>query len=218
MEKTRKEEKENLTELKRIYKNRFRKGKKMGFFGKLFGSNEHDAKDTQGHLKTKNYKKLDWAIDDDEHKKQDYIGSTEYIVPSDSTMNEIIRGMNDGKTFPVRDVFFRVDYVGRKDEWHKKREYQFKELILKKKMDSSEEVYILEGTGQYLKEDYTGAMLETLTEKTDIYAEIVYKDKTIEINNCRGFNHTDNWYAFMLLFKLLEDIKYPPAGKKEMKN
>jgi hypothetical protein len=185
----------------------------MGLWGKLFGSNEHNAKDPQGHLKTKNYRKLDWVIDNEEYKKQDYIGSTEYIVPSDSTMNEIIGEMNTGKTFPVQDLFFRIDYIGRKNEWYKKRDYLFKELILKKK-DDAEEIYVLEGTGRFVKEDYTGATLETIDEETSIYAEISYKDSSIEIKNCSGFNqHTDNWYAFMLFFKVLEDFKYPTARK-----
>ena len=183
----------------------------MGLWGKLFGSNEHNTKDPQGHLKTKNYRKLDWVIDDEEYKKQDYIASTEYIVPSDSTMKEIIGEMNEGKKITVQNVFFRVDYVGRKDEWYKKRDYLFKELSLKKKEECAEDIYILEGVGQFTKEDYTGATSETHIEDTTVYAEIIYKNNNIEINNCRGFDHTDNWYAFMLLFKVLEDFKYPAA-------
>lgn len=184
----------------------------MGLFGRLFGSNEYNANEPQGHLKTKNYKRLDWEIDDNEYKKQDYIASSEYLIPSNQTITEVFGKLDAGETYSVNDVFFRVDYMGHSDDWHKQRDYLFKEITLKKKEKTEEDtrdVYVLEGTGIFLKEDFTGRILESEKNDVAVYAEVVYKNNTLEIRNGSGFDHTDNWYAFMLLFKILEYYKYP---------
>lgn len=180
----------------------------MGLFGKLFGSNNYNAQEPQGHLKTKNYKKLDWEIDENEYTKQDYIASTEYIIPSRKTLSDVLEQTENGREFVVRDVFFRVDYMGHADDWYKQRDYLFHTLNFKKKKDESG-IYILEGSGIFLKEDFTGTQLESDKHPVSVYAEIRDKNKKIEIQNARGFDDTDNWYAFMLLFKILEYYKYP---------
>ncbi|WNY22878.1 hypothetical protein MmiHf6_01700 [Methanimicrococcus hongohii] len=208
----------------------------MGLFGKLFGSNEYNAKEPQGHLKTKNYNRLDWEIDDNEYTKQDYIASSEYIIPSHQTVTEFFGKLDAGEIYAVNDVFFRIDYMGRPKDWYKQRDYMFKEITLKKKekseeaeetakadekednlkeneenikTDSDTNVYVMEGTGTFLKEDYTGTILESETRDVSIYAEITYKNNRLDVRSCRGFDDTDNWYAFMLLFKILEYYKYP---------
>ena len=184
----------------------------MGLFGRLFGSNDYDAKDPQGHLKTKNYGRLDWEIDENEYTKQDYIASSEYLIPSDQTLKEVFGKLDAGETYVVNDVFFRVDYMGRPNEWHKKRDYMFQEITLRKKEKVEEteaDVYVLEGIGTFLKEDFTGSALDSKTNDVSVYAEIIYKDNRLDIRNCGGFDDTDNWYAFMLLFKILEYYKYP---------
>ncbi|WNY28625.1 hypothetical protein MmiEs2_08210 [Methanimicrococcus stummii] len=192
----------------------------MGLFGRLFGSNKHDATDPQGHLKTKSYKRLDWEIDDNEYTKQDYIASTEYIIPSDQTIREIFGKLDSSENFVVNDVFFRVDYMGHSNDWYKQRDYTFKELTLKKKEkteDETNDIYILEGTGTFLKEDFTGTVLASEKNDVSIHAEITYKNNKLDIRNCCGFDDTDNWYAFMLFFKVLEYYKYPTETCKTVK-
>lgn len=192
----------------------------MGLFGKLFGSNKYDAKEPQGHLKTKNYRRLDWEIDDNEYTKQDYIASSEYIIPSHQTITEIFEQLNDGDVYTVNDVFFRIDYMGRAKDWYKQRDYMFKELTLQKKEKAEEndrDVYILKGTGTFLKEDFSGTILESDTNDVSVYSEISYKNNRLDIRNCGGFENTDDWYAFMLFFKMLEYYKYPTETCKTIK-
>ncbi|MDR2944381.1 MAG: hypothetical protein LBU81_04765 [Methanosarcinales archaeon] len=189
----------------------------MGLFGKLFGSNKYDANEHQGHLKTKNYKRLDWKIDENEYKKQDYIASSEYIIPSDQMIREVFDKTDSGRTYVVRDVLFRVDYMGYSNDWYKKRDYLFEEITLKKKEKTEQDdrnVYVLEGKGTFLKENMTGMNLESETKEITVYSEVTYKNNTLEVHNGRGFDDTDNWYAFMLLFKLLEYEKYPTESCK----
>ncbi|MBZ3936095.1 hypothetical protein [Methanimicrococcus blatticola] len=184
----------------------------MGLFGKLFGSNDYNANEPQGHLKTKNYRRLDWEIDDNEYKKQDYIASSEYIIPSNQTVIEVFDKLNSGEEYVVNDVFFRVDYMGRPDDWHKQRDYVFNELTLakKEKTDADDkDIYVLGGSGTFLKEDFTGRILETETNDVSVSAEVTYKNNMLIIQNGNGFEDTDNWYAFMILFKILEYYKYP---------
>jgi len=68
----------------------------MGLWGKLFGSDEYNAKEPQGHLKTKRYKRLDWEIDSNEYRKQDFIASSEYVIPSDQMILEILKELENG--------------------------------------------------------------------------------------------------------------------------
>jgi len=184
----------------------------MGLFKKLFGSNEYNANEPQGHLKTKKYKRLDWEIDDTEYLKQDYMASTEYLIPSRQTIEEVFGKMSTGEYFIVKDVFFRVDYMGRPSDWYKLREYIFHEITLLKKEkneDESPDIYIIKGTGTFRKEDFTGVEFDTQTSDVSAYAEITYKNNELVIRNCSGFDNTHDWYAFMLLFKILEYYKYP---------
>ncbi|MCL2549988.1 MAG: hypothetical protein FWE78_03515 [Methanimicrococcus sp.] len=189
----------------------------MGLFKKLFGSNDYNANEPQGHLKTKKYKRLDWEIDDNEYPKQDYIASTEYIIPSRQTIGEVFRKTDAGECFIVNDVFFRVDYMGKANDWHKQRDYTFNEITLLKKEKNDDEktdVYIIKGTGTFLKEDFSGVELDVQTSDVSAYAEITYKNNRLEIKNCNGFDNTHDWYAFMLLFKILEYYKYPTKNCK----
>lgn len=184
----------------------------MGLFGKLFGFNKYDTTEPQGHLETKNYKRPDWEIDDNEYTKQDYIASSEYLIPSNQTITEIFGKLDAGETYVVNDVFFRVDYIGHTADWHKQRDYHFNEITLKKKDKTEEDdrdIYVLEGNGTFLKEDFTGRILESEKNDVLVHAEITYKNNRLEIRDATGFDDTDNWYAFMLLFKILEYYKYP---------
>ncbi|MDV0445617.1 hypothetical protein MmiAt1_12060 [Methanimicrococcus sp. At1] len=207
----------------------------MGLFSKLFGSNKYNAEEPQGHLKTKRYKRLDWEISDSEYTKQDYIASTEYVIPSHQTITEVFEKLDNGAVLTVNDVFFRADYMGHGRDWYKQRDYMFKELTLRKKgegepceqscaseadespesdsevkkPESPKDVYVLEGKGTFLKEDFSGVVLESETNDVDIRAEVTYKNNRLDIRECSGFDNTDDWYAFMFFFKMLEYYKYP---------
>jgi hypothetical protein len=185
----------------------------MGFWGKLFGSDEYNAKEPQGHLKTKHYRRLDWEIDENEYKKQDFIASSEYIIPSDQTLREILKELDDGTSLTVQDVFFRIDYMGKENEWYKKRDYIFSTLTLKKEIRCKENdtvpIYVLEGIGEFIRENRTFSDIETSVKDVCIRSEIGYENNALEVKNCTGYDETDNWYSFMLLFKLLEYYKYP---------
>lgn len=184
----------------------------MGLFKKLFGSNEYNANEPQGHLKTKNYKRLDWEIDDNEYKKQDYIASTEYIIPSHRTIEEVFSKLDAGENFVVENVFFRVDYMGRPHDWYKLKDYTFKEITLwkKEKIEGAEtDIYTIKGTGTFLKENFTGSFMDSYTSDVSAYAEMTYRSNRLEVITHSGFDDTDGWYAFMLLFKILEYYKYP---------
>ena len=190
----------------------------MGFWGKLFGSNEYNAKEPQGHLKTKHYRRLDWEIDENEYKKQDFIASSKYIIPSDQTVREILKELDDGASLEVQNVFFRIDFMGKENEWYKKRDYVFNTLTLKKKSDENESdenekskktIYILEGAGEFIRENRTITDIEKTSKEVCIRSEIRYENSTLEARNCSGYDETDNWYSFMLLFKILEYYKYP---------
>ncbi|MDL2261759.1 hypothetical protein LJC08_05980 [Methanimicrococcus sp. OttesenSCG-928-J09] len=200
----------------------------MGLFGKLFGSNKYDASEPQGHLKTKHYRRLDWEIDDNEYTKQDYIASSEYIIPSRQSVEEIFEQLNadngnpgsNNSIYTVSNVFFRVDYMGRANDWYKQRDYTFTELTLRKKEKAEEtdrDIYILEGTGTFLKEDFSGTILDSDIKDVSIYSEISYRNNRIDVRNCTGFDDTDDWYTFMLFFKMLEYYKYPTEACKTVK-
>jgi hypothetical protein len=188
----------------------------MGLWGKLFGSDEYNAKEPQGHLKTKRYKRLDWEIDSNEYRKQDFIASSEYVIPSDQMILEILKELENGAELKVQNVLFRIDYIGKENEWHKKRDYVFEILTLKKKEDESA-TYILEGVGEFIKENLTISERETITEDVCVYSEIKYENNRIEARNCTGYEETDNWYSFMLLFKILEYYKYPTENCRTVK-
>jgi len=75
----------------------------------------------------------------------------------------------------------------------------------------------LEGVGEFIKENLTISEKETITEDVCVYSEIKYENNRIEARNCTGYEETDNWYSFMLLFKILEYYKYPTENCRTVK-
>ncbi|MDV0447465.1 hypothetical protein MsAg5_13600 [Methanosarcinaceae archaeon Ag5] len=178
--------------------------------------------------KKKKPQRLDWSLEDESRRQKDYIASSEYVIPSDKIMTSMIQEMESGHFFFSTNVFFRVDYVGKENEWYKKRDYTFSTLTLRKKPEDAHKkrtllhhdepaenpaphIYILEGDGIFLKENNSGLICDTEETDCHVYAEITYEDRLIQIKDCKGFEQTDDWYAFMLLFKLIE-YYYKPSG------
>ncbi|WP_338103066.1 hypothetical protein [Methanolapillus millepedarum] len=192
-----------------------------------------------GRNKKKPVQRLDWSLEDESRRQKDYIASSEYVIPSDKIMSGMIREMESGHIFFSTNIFFRVDYIGKENEWYKKRDYTFETLTLRKKTEEEHQkksifhhaddaekpnppVYILEGDGIFIKENNSGLICETEETNCHVYAEITYENRLIHIKDCKGFEQTDDWYAFMLLFKMIE-YYYKPSGdsitiKKENEN
>ncbi|WNY26811.1 hypothetical protein MsAm2_05910 [Methanolapillus ohkumae] len=219
----------------------------MGLFDKLLGK------------KNKKIAPLDWKLDAESKNHKDYISSSEYTIPSDKIMSGLIRDMESGSCFSSENIFFRVDFMGKENEWYKKRDYLVQNLILQKKTAEPAEsaelrqepehktgdgnetvsesknemvsgskvdtttgfykspepgtsVFVLEGDGVFVKENNSGLICDTEETDCHFYAEFVYDNQSLYILKCKGFDQTDNWYAFMFLFKLIE-YYYKPDGE-----
>lgn len=142
---------------------------------------------------------LEWVLDDEPCRKKDYINSSEYIVPSDASMNRFLKEAESG-AIVGHDIFFRIDGVEMKRQWARLRDYGFHDLMFYKK----EGTFVLEGDGLFMKKNLYGEKEYLTTTECCIFASVTYENKTLRLKNCRGFSESDPWYAFVLLFTLTE--------------